>query len=297
MPEAEEKNFFYRYSGYFFVFLAATLWALLGPFSRIAMQYGLSSLEIAFWRAFFGGLFFVVHGLAGGHYKIPPRVAGVFSLFGIIGVAVLFAVYTFAVQYSGAAMASVLLYTAPAWVAIFSRIFFKEGLSLFKLVSIGMAFTGIVLICLGGLQGSLSFVGIACGLLSGLFYSFHYIFGTIYLKNYSTISLYMFCMPVGAALLFPLVDFAPKNLEVWLVLAGMGLFSTYCAYSAYCEGLKRISPTRVAVLANLEPMLAALFAYMLFGEMFTASGWAGSILILGAVFIVVFEGSRRKKQL
>ncbi len=291
MPGDNTDNIFSRYSGYLFVFLAAALWAILGPLSRVSLQNGVSPVEVAFWRACLGGVFFIAHGIIGKHYKIPLKAMAAFALFGVIGVAFLFYIYIVAVERGGAALAAVLLYTAPAWVAIFSRLFFHESLTPLKLISIALAFAGTVLFCLGG-GGSLDKVGVICGLLSGLCYAMHYVFCGLYLSRYSAVSLYMYCLPIGAALLFPLVSFSPKGAEDWLVMLALGLGCTYGAYYAYCEGMKRISPTRVAVLANLEPMLAAVFAYIFWDEFFTAAGWAGAALILGAVFLVVFDGSK-----
>lgn len=275
--------------GYIFAFIAATCWALLGPIGRLPMSHGIAPLEVAFWRALFGAGFFVAHGLFSQQHRIGKKDAMVLGSFGIIGVGVFFSVYQLAVQRSGAAMASILLYTAPFWVALFSRLIFKERLTPLKLVALVIAMAGVSLICLsgGGTPQKTDVIGILAGLLSGLTYSLHYVYASVYLKRLSAVTLYMYCLPVGALVLLPFVEFAPKSGEDWAALVSLGLICTYAAYVAYCAALKRLSPTKVAVLCNLEPLLAAMLAFMFWSELFPPLGWLGSIMVLGAVLMIM----------
>ncbi len=269
-------------AGYGFVLLAAGLWALIGPLARYCLAEGVTPLEIAFWRA---------HGL----WRAPARDAAAFAAFGLVGVALFFGSYQLAVREGGAALASILLYTAPAWVALLSRLCFAEPLTRAKLAALGLAMAGAFLICRsgGGLQGGTSAAGIGFGLLAGFTYSLHYVFSRHFLRRHSPVTMYLFCLPVGALALLPFVDFAPKGPLAWsLLVLGMGLVTTYGAYLAYCEGMRRLSPTRVAVVANFEPVLAALLAYWLWDELFPPSGWVGAGLVIAAVFCVVLDGAR-----
>ena len=44
--------------GYAYIIAAALLWATIGPAARFALRAGLDPLEISFWRAAIGGVFF-----------------------------------------------------------------------------------------------------------------------------------------------------------------------------------------------------------------------------------------------
>src|SRR5688572_18878401 len=52
-----------RGSGYLLVVLAAALWAVIGPVSRLLLREGIPPLEMAFWRAVVAWVVFVVHAL------------------------------------------------------------------------------------------------------------------------------------------------------------------------------------------------------------------------------------------
>lgn len=103
-------------SGYFWIILTAFFWSLVGVLSKVCMAEGVTPLETAFWRAAFGLLFFPGHTLFTRQIAVPPRVAANFILFGVWGIGVFYSVTQYAIKLSGAAMAVVLMYTAPIWV-------------------------------------------------------------------------------------------------------------------------------------------------------------------------------------
>jgi drug/metabolite transporter (DMT)-like permease len=206
-------------------------------------------------------------------------------------VALLFGSFQIAVQRTGAAMASVLMYTAPFWVALFSRLLFGERLTPLKSAALLIAMAGVALVCLsgGGRPEKADVIGMAAGLTSGLAYSMHYVYGGIYLKKFSAITIYAHCLTVGALIIFPFVTFSPKSPTMWLTLMGIGAVTSYAAYGAYCAGLKRLAPTRVSILCNLEPLLTTLLAFVFWDELFPPLGWAGAIMVLTAIFMIIRE--------
>ncbi len=270
------------------------MWALIGPLSRVPLGHGLGPAEVAVWRCLFGALLFGLHGLRRKALRVSFKEGAAFALFGMAGIGMLFYCYFTAVLNGGAAMAAVLLYTAPAWVAVFSRLFFKEPLGFIKLSGLALAMLGSALVCFsgGGLPQKTDFYGIAAGLLAGFFYALHYPFGKKYLQRHSVVTLYAYAMPFGALVLLPFADFSPKAASDWLALLGLAVLSTYFGYWLYGQGLKRLPATRAAVLCNLEPLLAALLAFVFWDELFPPSGWLGSALILGAVFLMILDGNR-----
>lgn len=279
-------------AGYGYALLAAALWGLLGPVSRLCFAGGMEPLEVAFWRAVIGGACFAVHGLFRHELAVRPAHGVAFCLFGVVGVSLFFGSYQMAVRESGAALAVVLLYTAPAWVAVFSRLLFKEALTGRKLAALAVAMAGTALVCLSGgsMGGAPSLPGILCGLAAGFFYATHYPFYNWWQDRYSTATLYTFMLLAGAAALWPFVDFAPgRSALAWAGMLFIGVFCTYGAYLAYGAGLRRISPVRAAVVSNLEPVIGTLLAWAWWGESFSAAGWAGGCCVLAAVLMLTTD--------
>lgn len=282
--------------GYFFILAAAAQWSMVGPLILFCLKGGMEPIEIAFWRTAAAGCLFCLHAALTGTLKIYSLRDGLaFLAFGVICIGGLFSLYQNAVKEGGAALAAILVYTAPIWVAITSRIFFKERLSPLKLTAIGLSITGVACISLSGGSGTLSItpLAVAFGLGSGLLYSCHYIFAKRYLQRYSPFALYGFCMLAGAAACFPFTPVNPARIApVWLPLLAAIIIGSYTSFWVYSEGLKRVEATKAVILATVEPMLATLIAWWWWDEFFAPMGWLGAALVLSAVLLIIVADSR-----
>ncbi len=288
------------YTGYIFIFIAAICWGFLGVFGRIAMDAGLAPMDVAFYRAALGGVFMLIHSAAVRDIHIREKKdAFVFVLFGLISIATFFVAYQYAVKEGGAALASVLLYTAPAWVAVFSRIFFGLKFTLVTTGGVCLALLGVMLISFSSTPNAthsdtLSLLGIFFGLLSGFLYATHFIVTKKYLTIYTPFTLYGYSSLVAAVCILP---FAQVRLympwSTWLAILAIGFVCTYIAYWAYCEGIRRLNPTKAAVLATLEPVVATIAAWTIWRESFTGFGWLGAILVIATVIILLFDDKKR----
>lgn len=274
--------------GYLYLLLAAFLWGLIGPVSRLAFQEGLTPLAVAFFRAGIAWVFFGLHALLLRQVRVERRDALPLLLFGLVGVSLFYGSYQLAVVYGGAALASVLLYTAPAWVALLSLVVLKEPLDRTGLLAVALTLLGVGLMGVGGGSGvRVLSLALFFGLLSGFTYALYYIFGKLYLPRYATPTLFLYALPVGALGLLPWVEFAPLSPRAVGALLFLGVFSTYGAYLAYYAGLKRLPATRASVVATLEPVVANLFAFLLFREVLSLWAYLGAGLVLLAVVLTV----------
>lgn len=279
-------------TGLLYVLAAAFMWGMIGVFTNYILAEGVSALEIAFWRAAIAWVFFLIHAVVNGqaraHRSDLPALFG----FGFICVTLFYGAYQLAIRDVGIALAAVLLYTAPAWVALLSWIVLKERMTATKTICVVMTILGVACISLGpqltsGAPFDLSVFGLIAGLVSGFTYALYYIFGKKFLYRYPTPTIFVYALPFGALLLLPFIDFAPKSTQAWMLLIGLALVTSYGAFSVYYAGLKRMEATHASVIATFEPVVAAAFAYILFGEKFSLPGYFGSSLIIVAVLLVV----------
>lgn len=269
------------------ILTAAVLWGLLGIFGKNAQQAGVAPLEVAFWRAVLGGLLFGLHALV---VRAPlPRGRDLLVTlgFGVLGVSVFYGSYQLAVRAGGASLASVLLYTAPAFVALMGWAFLRERLGGRELLAVAGTLSGIALISLGGGQGVVvNGPALGYGLLAGFTYSLYYLYGKGFFHRFVPAALYVVAMPAGALCLLPFVQFAPKTPAAWLSLGCIAVFSTYLAYLVYSIGLNFLPATRASVIASLEPVVAAGLAALLFGERLSPLALLGAALVIGAALLL-----------
>ncbi|MGE4291982.1 MAG: DMT family transporter [Desulfovibrio sp.] len=283
-------------AGYGFVFLAAISWSLMTFFAKGMLASGLSPLEISFWRASIGGVFFIATATSTRALWIPPGRALLFILWGMLSVGGLFFVLLTSMQYSGAAMGVTLLYTAPIWVAIFSKFVSREDVSRQKWLAILLALIGVILICFSGgsLQSGFSVTGVLCGLASGFCYALQYPFFKHWQKYQRTETIYAYMNVGGVLVLLPFVHFnTPYVPQIWPVIVLMAFFTGFLGFWAYGQGMKHLPQVHVAVLCNLEPILGTVWACAFFDENFTPPGWVGFALILTAILMLATE---RRKQ-
>ena len=277
--------------GYFLVFCAGVLWGLLGPVSRFALREGVDPLEIAFWRAAIAVLLFGAHAAARRRVRLAARDLPAVAGFGLVGVAFLYGAYFMAVREGGAALASVLLYTAPMWVALLATVFLHERMGVRKLGALALAFAGVAGIALasGGGGVRITPAALGWGLASGLAYATYYLFGKRYFDRYDASTIFLYALPVGALALLPFVEFAPKDASTWAVLAFLAAVPTYGSYLLYGAGLRRIEATRAATVATVEPVVATLAAYLVWGEQWSPVGYLYAALVLAGVVLMVTE--------
>lgn len=277
--------------GYLYIITAGFMWGVIGPVSRLAFSEGISPMEVAFWRASLAWIFFGTHAVLTRSIRMAMKDLAMVVVFALTGITLFYGVYQLAIQSGGAAMASVLLYTAPAWVTVIARFTFKETLTPIKLTALALTLGGVV--CVAGGGGSIAVSGIAVfyGLAAGFSYSLYFIFGKYFSRKYSSPNLFFYLLPIGAATLFPWVEFSPKSTTAWAALFCIAFLTTYGGYFFYYQGLKYLEASKAAITATIEPVVASVVAFFWWHESFGLLGYVGSAAILTGVIIVVRERS------
>jgi DME family drug/metabolite transporter len=279
------------YKGYAFIISAAAFWGLTGIFSSFAFSQGVGPMEVAFWRAVLTWFCFSPQAFIRKETSIDKKDFPLFVVFALFGISLFYISYQFAVKTAGTAFASVLLYTAPAWVVVCSYFIYKEKLTLIKSIAVGLVIAGVFLISkTGGNTQSTTSIGmlaILSGLTSGFCYSLYYTIGKYFSTKYSSATLFLWVLPIGALGILPFVNFVDKTPLAWGALISVAFISTFLANFCYYQGLKYLEAGKASIVATMEPVVAALTAYIFLGEYFTVTGYLGAILILFAVILTI----------
>ena len=291
-----------RLRGYGLALVAASLWATLGLIYNQLEMYGLSSLAIAFFRAAISAmiLFPILMWRRPGWLKLERRDWLLFVALGLFGVAAFFVVYTYAIDLAGMGVAAVLMYTAPAWVALVSAIFFGEQLGARKIAVLMLACAGC------GLVGRvydldsvrLNVIGILAGLGAGLTYGSYTIFSKVAQRRYTAWGTLAYAMGLGALFMLPLqspggaVQALSSPAAIFWLLT-LALIPTLVAGVAFNAALRRAPASEVSVVATLEPVIAALLGWAFLKEQMEPFQLLGAGLILTAVVILQRESGNQ----
>lgn len=278
-----------------FVFLAGCLWGTSGIFVRGFESSGISMPEIVFIRALFSAIAITVLMLIINRnaLKIRLKDCWVFIGTGIVGILGTSFTYFTTIELSSMAFACVMMYTAPIFVAVFSRIFFKEKLTILKIMCLIITFVGCILCCYtdGGL--SAPFEVVLLGLGSGLTYASYSIFSRFAInKNYSTetiVSYSFIFMFVGSLVFLPYQTFAENLVSGkidFLNCLGVGIISTALPYIFYTLGLKGVENGKASIISCIEIVSATILGLIVFSEVPSALSIIGMITVIVGVVMM-----------
>ena len=275
------------------VIVAASLWGLIGIFTRSLSDAGLSSIQITEVRCSITAAFILAILVVFDRklLRIDPKDIWMFLGTGILSIALFNILYFTATTMVTLSMAAVLLYTAPCFVMVMSVFLFKERMTHRKLLALAAAFVGCALTAgvLNGL-GSVDAVGIAVGVGSGFGYALYSIFGKVALRRYHPFTITFYTFLVAALCLLPFSDMpsiasAAGSGSAPMMLA-LGILVTLVPYFLYTYGLNRMDAGKAAILAFVEPMVATVVGFALFGETVGPAEAVGITLILASVVLL-----------
>lgn len=283
-------------TAYLFVVAAAALWGIIGIFSKQLGLLGFSVLQIVSVRAIFSALFILGFILFKDRklLRIEIRDSVYFVGTGIISFVFFNWCYFVAINKTSLAVAAILLYTAPAFVMVFSSVLFKEEMTKRKIAALLLTLVGCFLVTAvaGGAGRNVSLSGIMAGLGSGLGYALYSIFGRYALKKYDPITVTFYTFVFASIGLIP-----TSNIKGMLSLfSDMGtvyyavclsVFSTLLPFMLYTKGLSYLETGRASVIATLEPVVATIVGIVLFGEPVSVFKVTGILIVVFAVSMLV----------
>ncbi len=280
---------------YIYIIISASLWGTIGIIVKSFYAAGFSPIQLVFFRTFIGVLFIFSYLIVKDKSKLKIRLKDTWMFFGtgIISFAFFNVCYFIAVEKTGLSVASVLLYTAPGFVFILSVIIFKEKITKVKMMALGLAFFGCLLVS-GVLQNSdytLDLTGIMIGVLAGFGYGLYSIFGKIALSKYApiTVTFYTFTFAFLGAMPFARVTEIPSMVtsgEIAIKILLLAVIITILPFALYTKGLSNVEPSRASILATIEPVVATIFGVLLFNEVITFIKILGIASVICAAVII-----------
>ena len=223
-------------------------------------------------------------------------------LFGLIGMLGTQYTYFSAIQFSNAAIATVLTYFGPTLVLIYMCLREKRKPLKYEIVSICLSSFGVFLLATHGDITSLqiSFKALVWGILSALSVVFYTVQPESLLKKYGASIVVAWGMMIGG--IFITFVTKPWNISVtfdfvtFLVLMLIIVFGTIIAFILYLTGVNIIGPTKASIIACIEPVAATICAILFLGVTFDFLDVIGFLCIISTIFIVAYFDKKAKKK-
>lgn len=274
---------------------AAALWGCIGLFLKLLTAAGLTSMQGVAVRALVGAVFYGLFLFFTDRKAlfIVPKDWYYFFGTGVCSLLFFNWCYFNAITRSSMSVAAVLLYTSPVFVTLMSALFFREKITPVKIAALAVTFAGCVLVTglfpLG--QETVSLPVVLFGLGSGFGYALYSIFGKFVLKKYSPAAVTFYTILFCALFSLPISGLnanlsALADWRAWAGALGVGVLCCALPYHLYTAGLRDAEPGRAAILATIEPFVAAALGILLFHEAVTPWKLLGMAAILGAVALL-----------
>lgn len=283
-----------KYLSYIYVILGAACWGFMGLFNRMLAAANATMGDRLVIRNTGALVLMTVVFLCVRRkvFRIQPRHLPIFLGSGALSIVGLSWVYFSCQMLCSLAVAGVLLYLAPSFVVLASAVLWREKLTPRRGLSVLLALLGCALV--SGIVGgdlTVSVNGLLFGIASGLCYASYTIFAHYGLRHYESYTMiYWTFIVAGLTSLFWLdvpslgaVFSQPKGI---FGAVGLVVVATVLPYFFYTKGLEGVESGLASVIANVEPVVAALVGIFVFRETPTVWTVLGIALVLLAAVIL-----------
>lgn len=294
--------------GYALVWSAVVLWSLNAVIAKVVLDSaGLSSLRLAQVRATGAALILVaaVAILRPATLRAARSELGFLAVFGILGLAFVQLFYFVGIRRLDIGIALVIQYLAPVFVALWARFFVREPVRRRLWLAIALSLLGLSLVVeLWGGGSSLDGLGVLACLVTAVAYAAYVLMAERSLEGGRDVYSLLAWGFTFAALFWAVVQpwwtfpteivgesvsllgrFDDVSAPVWLLLAYIVVLGTVVPFILLVSALHHVPATRVTIVAMLEPVLAAIVAWIWLGEELAAVQVAGGLIVLVGVIL------------
>jgi drug/metabolite transporter, DME family len=289
------------------VVVAASLFGILGPVSRLAGdRAGVETIAFVTWRALLGavvvGCLLAVRTSRGqslvGVRAMSVRARASLLVAVVSGVILNLAVF---VAFARITVALALLgfYTYPALVTLAVVLIERRRPDRIQLSALGMATLGMAIVVLGGVDAATGLTFDLLGLVLALVAA---VAQTVYVlvsrHGYAAVPIDQasFVLLAGGALGFLLIALLTgtgpaivsplSNPTAWPYLVAGGVLGAGIPTTLFLLGIRWIGGVRSGILALLEPVVGALLAAIVLNESLRPIQLLGGALVLAAAFLL-----------
>lgn len=283
--------------GIVFAILAGALWAVSGLFGQAFFQdYNGNAYWMSSVRLIFAGLILLaVSGFKADLFKKKSNWI-VFLIYAFAG---MFSVQFFfypAIELSDAGLATILQYTAPVFVLIFTTIRRRKSPSLLAVLWVLLAMLGVFFLVTGGSVQHLRFspIALVIGFLPALAVVVVSSVPRKLVADYGAFSVTGWAMIFAGLLsnvIHPLwrVDFR-LSWQGLLLAAGITLVGTALAFWVAMKAVELVSPLTFAVATATEPLLSNVLSIFIFHQRLSLVSWISiPVIILAVIFLTKEE--------
>jgi len=288
--------------GYFYVAMSAVLFAATGTASKFLFHQGVTPYQLVQVRtAIASAVLLAWLALADpACLRISRQSLPRFILLGFVLAATMFT-YFYAISKIQVAAAILLQYQSPVLVAAYALAFSGERHSTSTLLAIMGSGLGCYL-AVGAYSLdllSLNRAGIIGGLGAAAFLSAYTVLSESALRRYKpwTVLFYASLFSAAACNVLPTpFEGLTRSYDAvqWLWILFISIIGTAVSLGLYNKGLRLIRATHASITATLQPIAAAVLAFLFLGEAMSPWQLVGVGLVVASIIVLQIGKEKRK---
>jgi drug/metabolite transporter (DMT)-like permease len=199
------------------------------------------------------------------------------------------------VRYISASLASILLYSYPAFVCLLAFLVERERLAARTLAALAVSLAGVVLV-LGSSLGTAHPAGVLLALGASVVYSLYITLANRVLRSVEPLSA-LAVVTVVTSVLYVGLGLAAGRLNLafapftWLPIGLIITVSTLLAIPAFFRGIEILGSSKASIVSMTEPLFTIGISILLFGDRLGWQQIVGGVLVLGGTALVTTSRS------
>lgn len=259
-------------------------------------------LVTAFYRVGFGSVVLLIPFLSRlkSFWQNYSAKGMVMAVIGGISFGIDTGLWSLGIELSNASLPTLMANLAPAWVGIGALLLFKEKQRRGFWIGLLITFVGIIIMVNRNLlvADGLSY-GIGLGVLAGIFYAAYYLFtqqgrALMNTMTYLSVSTFAAAITLAIIILFTNYSFVGYSQNTWLIFVvyGAGVHVVGWTFINYAQGYLKATTVSPTLLG--QPVITAIAAFFILGEVLTMWQIIGGIVVFGGIYIVNITRLKRK---
>ena len=230
--------------------------------------------------------------------EILPLVA-----YGIIGIAMVQALYFLAISRMHVSIALLIEFTAPVWIVVYLRVIKRRHVPNQMWLALILALTGLALIAQIWDGLTLDGIGVIAGFGASFALAFCFLCGESLTEKRDNQSITMwgfFFAGFAWCLVLPIWNFpfdvftTPIPLEGalegnttpgWVLILYVVLIGTIFPYLCVMAGLKNLKASTTSTFGLLEPIFAGIVAWIWFAESWSVIQLIGGVVVIAGIYM------------
>lgn len=201
------------------------------------------------------------------------------------------AIWHWSIRFTSVANATLLANFAPIFVALGSWLFFRQTVSPTFVLGMGVALAGTVFMVGQSFRLSAQHLwGDALGMVTAIFYAGYLLSVKELRSEFSTATIMTWSGIVSCLVLLPVTLLSgeglfPTSAAGWWVLLGLALISHFGGQSLIAFALAKLPAAFSSVALLVQPVAAAVFAWLILSEALSPLQALGGVLALAGIFV------------